>query len=164
MRLDIHVFHHVVPDEKILAAVRKLTKEVETMSEALKTAVDQLVAETQDSKGKLDSITTFIQGVPALVATAVTAALEAANVDEADAVGIIDQATQTISDSVDSALAAINANPAPGEGGSGQGQPAGDPDGGAPAPSDIPSGDSGIGGGEPVEEPEPEEDTGDPTA
>lgn len=89
-----------------------------TMNDKLQASVDQLVAETQESQGKLASIRTYLTGIPALVAAAVAQALSNANVDDETAAGEIDQARQTISDSVDQTLSAIDANPAPGDTGS----------------------------------------------
>lgn len=77
---------------------------------ALTEAVDALIAEVTDSNTKLDSITAFIEGVPALVTAAVTDALAAANVAEAEAAALIATATAAVSDKVDAALAAVEAN------------------------------------------------------
>lgn len=73
-------------------------------------AVNGLLAEVSDSNTKLDSIRAFIVGVPALVAAAVADALAAADVEAEEAAGLIDEARTEISDKVDAALNAIDAN------------------------------------------------------
>lgn len=85
------------------------------MSEALKASVDALVAEVAESNGKLESVRVFLVGLPDLVAAAVADALEAANVEAAEAAIQIDAARNEISSKVDAVEAAISANPAPGE-------------------------------------------------
>lgn len=79
---------------------------------ALKDAVEKLVAEVADTSGKLESVKTFIEGVPALVGTAVADALAAAAAGEADAAALVEAATASISDKVDAVVAAIDATPA----------------------------------------------------
>jgi hypothetical protein len=83
--------------------------EIKTMT-ALNDAVTALVAEVAESKGKLESIKTFVEGVPALVGTAVADALAAAAAGEADAVKLVEAATASISDEVDAVFTAIDAN------------------------------------------------------
>lgn len=85
------------------------------MNDKLQKAKDELLAETADTRGKLNSIRTFIRGVPALVAAAVETALANANVDEETAATEIDAARQSLSDDVDATLAAIDETPAPEE-------------------------------------------------
>lgn len=85
------------------------------MSQKLTDSVNALIEETADTNGKLESIRTFLTGVPDLVASAVAGALEAANVDDDTAATQIDEARAAISDKVDETLAAIEANPAPGD-------------------------------------------------
>ena len=64
-------------------------------------ALEALQAEVDDSSAKLDTVLTFLQDVPALVAAAVTEALAAANVEAAEAAALIAAATSAISDKVD---------------------------------------------------------------
>lgn len=85
------------------------------VTQKLDDAVQALVAETAETNGKLDSIETFVRGVPELVATAVADALANANVADDAAADAIDAARAAISDKVDETLDAINANPAPGD-------------------------------------------------
>lgn len=76
------------------------------MGEQTNAAVQDLIAEVQDSKTKLEGLTTIVRGFPAVVAAAVAEALSNANVDDATAAAAIESATQEISDAVDQALAA----------------------------------------------------------
>lgn len=85
------------------------------MNQKLNDAITALADEVSDSQGKLDSIRTFVQGVPELVAVAVREALAEANVEEAAAADAVDSARQAVSDSVDTTLAAIEANPVAGD-------------------------------------------------
>lgn len=89
----------------ILRGIRKMSQ--------LTDAVAALLAEVTDSTTKLDSIETFIKGVPDLVAAAVATALENANVEAQTAAAQVDQARDAISGKVDEALAAIDANTLP---------------------------------------------------
>lgn len=122
-RIDHFVHYPADPEtqallKQVLGALKTLSSQVErltTMNEALQTAVTDLVAEVQDSTGKLASIKTYLEGVPELVATAVAEALAAHDVAATEAAATIANARTTVSDSVDAALAAINANPGPGE-------------------------------------------------
>lgn len=78
----------------------------------LQDAIDDLNAEVADSRGKLASIEAHVRGFPAVVAAAVAEALAAVpGLDEAAAAASIDAARSAISDSVDTTLAAIFANP-----------------------------------------------------
>jgi hypothetical protein len=117
MRLDIHVHHHFddcgSDTEKVLGAISQLSKDMKSMGTKTQVAVDALVAEVTDSKGKLASLTTAVQGFPAVVAAAVADALAAANVDDATQAAAIEAATSEISDAVDAALAASEVNPEP---------------------------------------------------
>jgi hypothetical protein len=88
---------------------------IDTMNDKLRTAIDGLTAEVAESNGKLESIKTFVAGVPALVAAAVETALANAEVDAETAATEIDAARQSVSDNVDATLAAIDANPADGD-------------------------------------------------
>lgn len=85
------------------------------MRQSLTDSINALNAEVTDSQGKLASIKTFIEGVPALAAAAVADALAANDVEEDAAAASVEAARQAVSDGVDDTLAAINANPAPGE-------------------------------------------------
>jgi hypothetical protein len=97
-----------------------------TMSEKLKAAVEALITEVSDSTTKLESIRTFIVGVPALVGAAVADALANEDVEDDAAADAVTAATEAVSVKVDEALAAIDANtppvepqpeqPVPGEG------------------------------------------------
>jgi hypothetical protein len=88
---------------------------IDTMNDKLRAAIDGLTAEVADSNGKLNSIRTFVQGVPALVAAAVETALANANVDEETAATEIAAATDAVSQNVDATLDAIDQNPAGGD-------------------------------------------------
>jgi len=80
----------------------------------LSDAVAALIAEAEQQRTQLASITAYVQGVPELGATAVSQALASVQtVDEAAIASAVDAARQTISDSTDAALAAIAANTAP---------------------------------------------------
>jgi hypothetical protein len=92
------------------AGTQLALKGIADMNDQLKTAVDDLVAETQDANGKLESIKTYLHGVPDLVATAVETALANVNADESAAAEQIEAARSTISSSVDATLDAIQAN------------------------------------------------------
>lgn len=82
------------------------------MSQALDTAISELLAEVTESTTKIESITLFIDGVPELVAAAVKDALYDAGVSDDAAVAAVESARQTISDQVDAALSAVEANTA----------------------------------------------------
>lgn len=118
-RLDVHVFHHFVSDdnddEQVQAAFAHLKEELSSMGKLTNEAVDQLLTEAEDAKGKLATLVTFIKGVPALVAAAVADALAAANVDDATAASHIDSAREEFSSAVDEAIGATDVNPAPGD-------------------------------------------------
>lgn len=86
-----------------------------TMNDKLRTALDALTAEVAESNGKLNSIRTFVRGVPALVASAVETALANANVEAETAATEIAAATDAVSQNVDATLEAIDENPAEGE-------------------------------------------------
>jgi hypothetical protein len=88
---------------------------IDTMNDKLRAAIDGLTAEVADSNGKLNSIRTFVQGVPALVAAAVETALANAQVDEETAATEIAAATDAVSQNVDATLGAIDQNPAAGD-------------------------------------------------
>lgn len=88
---------------------------IDTMNDKLRAAIDGLTAEVTDSNGKLNSIRTFVIGVPALVAAAVETALANANVDAETAATEIAAATDAVSSNVDATLSAIDANPADGD-------------------------------------------------
>jgi hypothetical protein len=102
------------------------------MNDKLRTAIDALTAEVADSNGKLASIRTFVQGIPALVASAVETALANAEVDAETAATEIAAATDAVSANVDATLAAIDQNPTPED----EGQP---PVAEEPAPVDAPA-------------------------
>lgn len=102
LTININVHHHFPALEGIQTAMSRLTD-----------ATDALIAEVTDSTTKLDSIETFIRGVPALVSAAVTQALADANVADDAAAAAVEQATSEISGKVDEALGAIDANTPP---------------------------------------------------
>ena len=77
---------------------------------ALTDAVDGLIAEVTDLTTKNESILAFVQGIPALVAAAVTDALAAQGVEAEAAAAAVAAATATISDSTDALVDAVNAN------------------------------------------------------
>jgi hypothetical protein len=106
---------------------------VDTMNDKLRTAIDALTAEVADSNGKLNSIRTFVAGIPALVAAAVETALANADVDAETAATEIAAATDAVSQNVDQTLAAIDQNPTPED----EGQP---PVAEEPAPAEQPAG------------------------
>lgn len=87
----------------------------EMPNEALRSALAGLTAEVAENTTKLSSIVSFVQGVPGLVAEAVRDALNEFDVEADEAAEIIDAARQTMSDNVDSVLAAINQNTPPEE-------------------------------------------------
>jgi hypothetical protein len=122
LRIRVDVHHHFEVDKGLLAELKAiggkletLTKETKMQNAKLAAAIAAMQEEVTDSTGKLASIKAAILGMPALVAAAVASALAEANVDDDAAADLVDQARQTMSDSVDDTLAAINANPAPGE-------------------------------------------------
>jgi hypothetical protein len=86
---------------------------IQTMNTKLEAALAANNEGTARIVGKLGSIKTFIQGVPALVAAAVADALAQHDVEEAAAADTINQAEATAEAAVDDALSAIDANPAP---------------------------------------------------
>ncbi len=95
---------------KALLAWAHAYTENRIMNQKLKDSVDALVEEVSESNGKLESIRTFLEGVPDLVATAVETALAAADVDSETAAAQVDEAREAVSDNVDATLAAIDAN------------------------------------------------------
>ncbi len=114
IRVEHHHYFHGDPEtnttlRQILSALQTLTSEIMKMSE-LTDAVAALIAEVADSTTKLDSIRTFIEGVPALVQTAVAEALANANVEATAAAAAVAEATAAVSGKVDETLAAIDAN------------------------------------------------------
>jgi hypothetical protein len=68
MRLNIHVHCHHHGEGSALADLRE---EIATMNEVL----GRLLTETRETRGKLDSATTFIRGVPELIRAAIEKAL-----------------------------------------------------------------------------------------
>jgi ABC-type transporter Mla subunit MlaD len=82
----------------------------DTYMATLADAVAALVAEVTESTDKLDSVATFIEGVPDLVAQAVADALAAQAAGEATAAELIETARAAISDKVDEVFDAIDAN------------------------------------------------------
>lgn len=95
-----------------------IDRRIKHMNDKLQTSIDALVADTAATQGKLSSVLTFIQGVPDLVAAAVAQALSNANVADETAAAEVDSARQTIDDSVDQVLSAIDQNPQSGDTGS----------------------------------------------
>jgi len=87
-----------------------LLKEVHAMTAKLLAAVAALTSTTELTVGKLDSIEAYVQGIPDVVAAAVTDALESANVDADMAADLIETARSRIESEVDQVLAAIDAN------------------------------------------------------
>lgn len=92
----------------------RLLKQEATMSQALD-AAKALAASVGPLTSKLDSMETYLQGVPALVAAAVADALghPQVSVDDAEAARIIAAAQAEIETQVDQAFNAINANTPP---------------------------------------------------
>jgi peptidoglycan hydrolase CwlO-like protein len=95
--------------------LRLLKRSFNHMKQELTDAISALNDEVADSQGKLESIKTYLEGLPDVVATAVQKALEAADADEATAAEQVNAARETFSNSVDETLASINENPAPTE-------------------------------------------------
>lgn len=126
-KIRVDVYHHAgnglgetatrILEE--LAAMRGATEAMaeglDDMNLKLTAAIRALQEEVTDSTGKLESIRTYLQGVPSLVAAAVAQALADANVSEDEAATAIEEARQTASDAVDSTMLAIVTNPAEGE-------------------------------------------------
>lgn len=114
MRFDIHVFHHIAEDgaterklDKVLAALASLAKENLEMNTNLSSAVAALAASVAPLKDQLDSIETYVRGVPEIVATAVAEALAAADVAADEAAELVNNARSTIEAEVGEALGAI---------------------------------------------------------
>ena len=122
MAIEIQIFvHHsfdpitVVPPGQsgIEQALADLKGGLEAMNQKLSDAVAALIATTNDETTKLDSITTYVKGVPDVVAAAVRDALAAANVDEETAAAQIEAQRTAIAAKVDDTLAAVSANTPP---------------------------------------------------
>jgi hypothetical protein len=128
---------------------------IQAMNQKLTDAINDLNAEVADSKGKLASILTFVEGTPALVAAAVAQALADNDVEETQAADSIEAARQTMSDNVDGVLSAIDQNPAPGEEASGATVASGS--GEASGSSDTSTSDTGSSTGDTTGEPTPSE-------
>lgn len=130
MRLSFDFHIHLSP------GLSNLIERFLGMNERLRTALEGLTAEVADSNTKLASIQAFVEGVPQLVAEAVADALESADVEADQAADLIDEARTTVSDRVDSVLAAVSANTPP--------EPGGEDTTTAPTEPETPAGGDGT--------------------
>ena len=107
---------YVLPPETtptLEALLGEINQRIIDMGEKTNEAVAALVEEVTESTGKLASLEATVRGFPEVVAAAVADALADADVDDEAAAAAIDNARSNISDAVDQALAATDANPAP---------------------------------------------------
>lgn len=114
MRLDI--YHHIVTDQcaesRILAAILDLSQKVEAMTQKLDEAIANANAAVTEISGELDSVIEYIHnGVPAIVAAAVSDALAAAGVAEDAAADAVNAAVDAVKAKSQATVDAITATP-----------------------------------------------------